>query len=339
MRKTGLIIIILLLVIGGLVVTYPNVCTIINDNFEKITSGSGKKRFVSLGTGGVTGIYYPIGGEICRLVNREKEHHGLQCSIESTGGSVYNLNAISQGELDLGIAQSDLIYHAYHGTGQLKSIGKNENLRTVITLYTEPLTIVARDDSGVKNIFDLKNKRVNIGSPGSGQRATVKNLVEAIGWTFDDFAQISGLNPVEQSQALCDDKLDAIIFSVGHPNGSIQEAATSCKSHLVNIMGPQIEKMIEKRPYYVHATIPGKLYTGSPNDIKTFGGKVSLVTSDTVDRKLIYSVAKSIMENFSTFRRLHPVFSNLNKKAMVTEGVIAPIHEGAMQYYKEIGIL
>ncbi|MBC7134927.1 MAG: TAXI family TRAP transporter solute-binding subunit, partial [Oceanibaculum nanhaiense] len=192
------------------------------------TAAQAQQKFFTIGTGGVTGVYYPAGGAICRLVNADRKTHGLRCSVESTGGSIYNINAISQGEMEIGVAQSDWQYHAYNGTaGQFE--GKPiKQIRAMFSLHPEPFTVLARKDSGIKNFEDMKGKRVNIGNPGSGQRATMDVVLKAKGWTTADFSLASELKPAEQSQALCDNKVDAIVYTVGHPNGSIQEATTSC---------------------------------------------------------------------------------------------------------------
>ena len=136
------------------------------------SAASAETTFVTIGTGGVTGVYYPTGGAIARLVNKGKKEHGVRASVESTGGSVYNLNAIASGELDMGVAQSDWQYHAYNGTSKFKDQGANKDLRAVFSVHPEPFTVVARADSGIKTFADLKGKRVNIGNPGSGQRGT-----------------------------------------------------------------------------------------------------------------------------------------------------------------------
>ena len=230
-----------------------------------------EKQFISIGTGGVTGVYYPTGGAICRLVNRGRKSHGIRCSVESTGGSVYNINTIRAGELDFGVAQSDWQYHAYNGTSKFKKKGKFKDLRAVFSVHPEPFTVVARKDSGVKSFKDLKGKRVNIGNPGSGQRGTMDVVLKAMGWTKKDFKLASELKSAEQSQALCDNKIDAMIFTVGHPSGSIKEATTSCDSVLVNVTGPAIDKLVKANDFYRTATIPGGMYTGTKGDTKTFG--------------------------------------------------------------------
>ena len=182
--------------------------------------------FVTIGTGGVTGVYYPTGGSICRLVNKDRASHGVRCTVESTGGSVYNINTIRAGELDLGVAQSDWQYHAYNGTSKFADAGAFTGLRAVFSVHPEPFTVVARADSGIRNLEDLKGKRVNIGNPGSGQRGTMEVLMDALGWDKSTFALASELKSSEQSKALCDNKIDAMVFTVGHPSGSIKEATT-----------------------------------------------------------------------------------------------------------------
>lgn len=295
--------------------------------------------FVTIGTGGVTGVYYPTGGAIARLTNKGKKEHGIRASVESTGGSVYNLNAIAAGELDMGVAQSDWQYHAYNGTSKFKEKGPNKDLRAVFSVHPEPFTVVARSDSGIKNFEDLKGKRVNIGNPGSGQRGTMEVVMGKMGWTKDDFKLAAELKPAEQSQALCDNKVDAIIYTVGHPNGSIKEATTSCDAVLVNVTGPEIDVLVTENDYYRTAVIPGGMYRGSDEDTMTFGVGATFVSSDTVPENTIYIVVKSVFENFDDFKKLHPAFGNLKKEEMVKDGLSAPLHDGAAKYYKEAGLI
>jgi len=296
-------------------------------------------EFITIGTGGVTGVYYPTGGAICRLVNKGRKEHGVRCSVESTGGSVYNLNTIAAGELDMGVAQSDWQYHAYNGTSKFEESGPNKDLRAVFSVHPEPFTVVARADSGIKNFEDLKGKRVNIGNPGSGQRGTMEVLMGAMGWTMEDFALASELKSAEQSKALCDNKIDAMVFTVGHPSGSIKEATTSCDSVLVNVSGPAVEKLVADNDYYRTATIPGGMYRGTDGDVMTFGVGATFVTSAAVSENVVYTVVKSVFENFDDFKKLHPAFANLKKEEMVKDGLSAPLHPGAEKYYKEAGLL
>jgi TRAP transporter TAXI family solute receptor len=297
------------------------------------------QQFISIGTGGVTGVYYPTGGAICRLVNRNRKEHGIRCSVESTGGSVYNVNTIRAGELDLGVAQSDVQYNSYNGVSNFADQGAFEDLRAVFSVHPEPFTVVARADAGVSTFDDLKGKRVNVGNPGSGQRATMEVLLDAKGWTLGDFSLASELKPAEQSQALCDNKVDAIVYTVGHPNGSIQEASTACDSVLVSVTGPAVDKLVAENPYYRMATIPGGMYRGTDSDTQTFGVGATLVSSSAVPEEVVYQVVKAVFENFDDFKALHPAFANLKKEEMIADGLSAPLHDGAAKYYKEAGLM
>lgn len=297
------------------------------------------EQFITIGTGGVTGVYYPTGGAICRLVNKDRKTHGIRCSVESTGGSIYNINTIRAGELDLAIAQSDWQYHAYNGTSLFEEKGPFKSLRSVFSLHAEPFTVVARADSGIKTFDDLKGKRVNIGNPGSGQRGTMEVLMKAKGWTMKDFKLVSELKASEQSKALCDNKIDAMIYTVGHPSGAIKEATTSCSSVIVEVAGPVIDKLVDENAFYRIVTIPGGMYTGSENGVKTFGVGATFVSSTQVDNNVIYAVTQSVFDNFNEFKRLHPAFSGLKKEEMIKDGLSAPLHDGAKKYYIEVGLL
>jgi TRAP transporter TAXI family solute receptor len=295
--------------------------------------------FVTIGTGGVTGVYYPTGGAICRLVNKSKKEHGVRCSVESTGGSIYNINTIRAGELDLGIAQSDWQHHAYNGTSKFADAGAFKDLRAVFSVHPEPFTVVARADSGIKSFEDLKGKRVNIGNPGSGQRGTMEVLMDRYGWSKDDFKLVSELKASEQSKALCDNKIDAMIYTVGHPSGAIKEATTSCDSVMVTVAGEKVSKLVADNAFYRTATVPGGMYKGSPEDTMTFGVGATFVSSTNVPDDVVYAIVKSVFENFDTFRKLHPAFANLKKSEMVKDGLSAPLHPGALKYYKEAGLI
>ncbi|MET0103429.1 MAG: TAXI family TRAP transporter solute-binding subunit [Sedimenticola sp.] len=295
--------------------------------------------FITIGTGGVTGVYYPTGGAICRLVNKGRKQHGIRCSVESTGGSVYNLNTIRAGELDMGVAQSDWQYHAWNGTSKFKDAGANKELRAVFSVHPEPFTVVARADSGIKSFADLKGKRVNIGNPGSGQRGTMEVVMDAMGWKKSDFALASELKAAEQSKALCDNKIDAMVYTVGHPSGSIKEATTSCDTVLVPVTGAAIDKLVAENDYYRTATIPGGMYRGNANDTQTFGVGATFVSSTNSSADTVYQVVKAVFENFDNFRKLHPAFANLKKAEMIKDGLSAPLHDGAAKYYKEAGLM
>jgi len=284
-------------------------------------------------------VYYPTGGAICRLVNKSRKEHGIRCSVESTGGSVYNINTIRAGELDMGVAQSDWQYHAYNGTSKFADQGPFKELRAVFSVYAEPVTIVARKDANIKNVMDLKGKRVNIGNPGSGTRASYEVMADALGFTDDTLALATEFKSSEQSQALCDNKIDAFFFLVGHPSGSIKEATTSWEANMVAVDGPAIDKLVADNSFYRKATIPGGMYTGTDADTPTYGVGATFVSSTKTPADTIYYVVRAVFENFDTFTKLHPAFANLKKEEMIKDALSAPLHDGAVKYYKEAGLM
>ena len=297
-----------------------------------------EEKFITIGTGGQTGVYYVVGQSICQLVNRDTAKTQVKCNAPSTGASVANLNAIADKQMDMGIAQSDWQYHAYNGSSSFEG-KKNDKIRAVFSLHPEPFTVMARDDSGIKTFDDLKGKRVNVGDPGSGTRATMNVILKEKGWSDKDFKVASELKPSEMASVMCDNNLDAITYNVGHPNGALKEAAASCNAHLVPVTGEAIDKLVADHSYYAKATIPGGLYKGTDNPVETFGVYATLVTSSDVEADKVYAVVKAVFDNFDRFKRLHPAFANLKEEEMIKNALSAPLHDGAIRYYKERGWL
>jgi len=296
-------------------------------------------HLISIGTAGKSGVYYSAGGAICRLVNQHRLQHGVRCATKSTEGSVANLNSIRAGDLDMAVVQSDWQYHAYTGTGVFEPAGPDTELRSMFSLHAEPFTVVARRGAGIKTIDDLKGKRVDIGSPGSGARATAEIVFAALGWTADDLTLAAEFDSAEQIRAVCGGELDAVVFVVGHPNRSIQEMASSCDVALVPVTGPAIDRLVDANPYYWHTTIPGGLYPGNPEAVKTFGPGATVVTSARVEAAVVYQVVKAVFDNFDEFKKMHPAFASLEKKHMIENGLSAPLHAGAVRFYREAGLI
>jgi uncharacterized protein len=295
-----------------------------------------QQKFITIGTGGVTGVYYAAGGAICRLVNKDRAKHGIRCSVESTGGSVFNVNTIKAGELDLGVAQSDVQYNAAKGEAQFKD-GPFKELRAVMSLHPEPFTVLARKEANIKSFQDFKGKRFNVGNPGSGTRASMEELLNAMGWKMSDFSLAAELKADEHGPALCDGKIDGFFYGVGHPSANIQDPTTVCGAKLVSLTGPAVEKLVKAKPYYGYATIPANLYPNNPQETRTFGVLATLVSSSKVPAESVYAVTKAVFDNFDEFKKLHPALAVLDPKAMVKDGLSAPLHDGAAKYYKEKG--
>jgi uncharacterized protein len=294
------------------------------------------QQFITVGTGGVTGVYYAVGGAICRLMNKNREKTGLRCSVESTGGSVFNVNAIKTGELDFGMSQSDIQYNAFHGDAQFK--GKPDpNLRAVFSVHPEPFTVLARKEAGVTKFTDFKGKRFNVGNPGSGTLASMEELLKAMHWTMADFSLAAHLKADEQGTALCDNKIDGFFYGVGHPSAAIQDPTTVCGAKLIPLTGPAVDMLVKEHPYYSYATIPGGMYANNPQPTKTYGVRATLVTSAKTPENVVYDLVKAVFDNFDEFKKLHPAFAHLDPKEMIKDGLSAPLHPGAVKYYKEKG--
>ncbi len=297
------------------------------------------QRFITIGTGGVTGVYYAVGGAVCRLMNKDYKTTGVRCSTESTGGSVFNVNAIKSGELDFGLSQSDVQYNAYEGKKQFEKDGKVADLRAVFAVHPEPLTVLARPDAKVKTFEDFAGKRFNVGNPGSGTLASMEELLAEMKWTKGKFSLAAELKPDEMGPALCDNKIDGFVYAVGHPSAAIQDPTTACNAKLVPLEGPAVEALVKAHPYYSTATIPGGIYSGNPEPVKTYGVRATVVTSAKVSDDVVYNLVKAVFDNFDDFKKLHPAFANLEPKEMVKAGLSAPLHPGAAKYYKEKGWL
>ena len=298
----------------------------------------GPEKHITIGSGGVTGVYFPAAGAICKMVNRRRQEHGIRCHAESTGGSIYNINNIRFGDMDAAIAQSDWHYHAYNGTSRFNDQSPFTELRSIFSVHAEPITVITRDDSGVMDFTDLKGKRLNIGNPGSGTRATWEVLEEALGWRRSDLKLATTMKSSEVVKAMCDDKIDAHFWLVGHPSALTQNALKTCAAHLVNVTGPVFDKLVTDNSYYRKATIPAGMYNNR-RDIDTFGVGGTFVTSTDLDVNTVFWIVKSVFDDFGKFKKLHPALANLKKSEMIKDSLTAPLHAGAEKYYREAGLL
>ena len=295
--------------------------------------------FITIGTGGVTGVYYPTGGAICRIMNKLKKETGIKCTVESTGGSVYNIRTIKAGELDFGIAQSDVVYQASKGEGKFKG-EPYKDLRVVMSIHPELLTLAVRKDSGIKNFFDLKGKTINIGNPGSGNEATVKMLFDNCGKLKLKDLNVEQLKAAECPNALKDKKIDGYFYMVGHPTANFKDAANSTAIDLISLKDvPAAQKLVKEKPYYAWGTIPAGMYKGVDHDTVTYGVKAVLVTSTKASEKAVYTMTKAILDNFDKFKKLHPAYKNLTKADLLKGFDHKLLHPGAAKAFKEAGLL
>ncbi|WP_294964020.1 TAXI family TRAP transporter solute-binding subunit [Sulfurimonas sp.] len=294
-------------------------------------------QFITIGTGGVTGTYYPTGGAICRMMNKNKKETGIRCSVESTGGSVYNVNNINANELDFGIAQSDTAYQGYNGEGKFKGKAVT-GLRSVLAIYPELLAFVVRKDSGIKTMSDTKGKKLNIDIQGSGTRMSVDTVFDALNIKTSDLALVNELKASEGPTMLKDNKIDGYFYTVGHPTANIMDAANSVDIDLIAIDGKAIDALVSKYAYYAKGVISGTFYKGVKHDTPSIGVKAVLVTKNTINEEFVYQIAKTILDNFDEFKALHPAYKTITKESLL-DGLAVPQHPGAIRAFKEAGII
>jgi len=293
---------------------------------------------VTLATGTPGGIYHPVGNAICRMFNLAHEGQPLPCVAVSSDGSVANLGRIAGGKSTFGLSQTDVAYAAFRGEGPFAAAGPAPKLRSLIALHPEAFTVVARTDTGIRDLQDLRGKRIGIGKSGAGYTFTRDVVFGFYELTISAQDRVLELGPAEQNQALCSGKVDAIVFQAGHPNGLTQEATTGCASRLVRVAGPPIDRLLAAHSYYVATAIPGGLYAGNPDAVTTIGTQAVLVASSDQPDALAHGVVKAVFENFADFRRLHPALAALDRKDMLPSEAVMPIHPGALAFYREVGL-
>lgn len=306
-----------------------------------VTPGCKKKtRQVAIGTGSTTGVYYPVGGAIAKRINDKSDTYDCNMVVQSTAGSVFNINAVLNGDLEFGVAQSDRQYQAWHGQAEWKTDGPRKNLRSVCSLHPESITLVAAVDSGIRTLADIKGKKVSIGPPGSGFRGNAMDVLAAAGIDYKTDITAEELAPAEAATMLQDGKIDAFFYTVGHPNGSIKEATAGQRRKVQFVPITGMDALLAKTPYYAKAVIPISQYPNAANetDVVTIGVMTTLVTSADVDDDIVYAVTKELFENLDDFRKTHPALAGLTKESMLT-GLTAPLHDGALKYFKEAGLL
>jgi len=300
-----------------------------------------EERFVTIGSGDTTGVYYPVGATIAGLVNAKRAEHGIRATVESTRGSIFNLNAISSGYLELGLAQSDKQFQAVMGMNEWSAKGPQNDLRSLFSLHHETVNLVAAVDSGIKSLADLKGKRVNVGNPRSGQHQNALDALRAAGLVPGTDLVIETSFATEAPRLLQDGRIDAFFCTLGHPSGTLKEAVTGArKVRFIPITGPGIDKLVAQNAYYIRTKVPvARHYAEAEGgaDIETFGLVATLNASARVPEEAVYQLTKAVFDNFDRFREGHPALQDLRREHMLT-GLAAPIHPGALRYFREAGL-
>jgi TRAP transporter TAXI family solute receptor len=304
-----------------------------------LPSWAAEKETLLLGSGGIAGHYYFAGGAIASFINRTDSEAGIRCAVvPSVRASGENVAGLIAGTLDLGLVQSDVQYNAYEGKGTYKGSEGAKKLRALFSLYSEAFTVVTRTDTEIETFQDLKGRKVSIGSPGASYRIISNLLMDEYGWTDDSIAHVDGLSPDAAAEALFDGKVDGFVYVIGHPWAVLTNAAAGRAFRVIPVEGREVESLMDKHPFYRPAVIPGKIYPGVESAVKTFGPKATLMTTSEMPDETAYLIVKAIFENCEDFKKTNSVFMNLDKEEMLG-GNSAPLHPGAVRYYKEAGLM
>ena len=291
---------------------------------------AGQKKFLNIGTGGTAGTYYPIGGAMAELLN--KEIPGMNASAQSTGATVANINMLKEGSIDLAIVQNDLTYYAVNGTEMFKD-KQVDNLKGIAVLYPETCQFVTLDSSGIKSISELKGKRVAVGAAGSGAEANARQILEAYGITYNDI-NVQYLSFAEGASALKDGNVDAAFLTAGYPTASVQDIASQNKVRLLPVDNDKADALIAKYPFYTKTTIPAGTYAGFEENVPSISVMAMLVATDKVDDQLGYDITKAIFNNLDRIKAAHSVGKLITKEG-ATKGMPLPMNAGAEKYFKE----
>ncbi len=306
---------------------------------DKLSRRGKRLSHMLIGTGSVRGVYFPVGGVICRLLNRHRSLHNMRCSLESTGGSISNLRQLRDGSFDLVFAQSDWQYHAYNGTSTFREEGANPDLRAVLALEPDPLALIVKEDSEINSFSDLEDRVVSFGYARSLQHRIINSLLEAKGWSDKNFKTVRRMNDTRQVSELCADKVEAILLLGSSLNDNLKGLTETCKLRFVPLEDPEIAKIIQEKPYYRTGKILRGDHLDSKEDILSFGYGATFVALESTSPKAIYHVVKEIVENFKDFQSLHPSLRSLSKKELPYAGISAPLHPGAIRYYREARLI
>lgn len=294
---------------------------------------SGGQKFINIATGGTAGTYFPLGGALAEIWN--KNIPGANATAQSTGASVANVNLLKDGKAEVIFVQNDIAYYAYNGTEMFKD-NKYEDLRGLATLYPETIQIVTRADKGIKTLSDLKGKKVAVGAAGSGTEANARQILEAAGITYKDI-QVQYLSFSEAANNLKDGNIDAAFVTAGFPTAAVQDIAAQHKIVIIPVDDKTADALISKYPFYTKTVIPANTYNGQTEDVKTVSVKSMLAVSAKMDEETAYNLVKTMYENLERLKTAHAVGEKIVPE-VGKEGMSIPLHPGAEKYFKEKGL-
>lgn len=305
---------------------------------ESKPASANKKQFVTLVTGGTGGTYYPVGTIFTTLWNEKLGEKGVKASVQSSGGSVENLNMLKAGEAQFGIAMANLTLFAYKGEERFAD-NKFEDVRFVTALWPDVTQFVVTEGSGIKSLEDIKGNRFSVGSAGSGTEYSTKLILDTIaGVKYEDFNP-EYLGYSEASSAMQNSQVDGMNAEGGLPTSAVSEiTASKTKVNILEFSDEQYTKLNKVAPYYGQFTIPAGLYSGIDKDIKTVGVKSTLITHKDLDEELVYELTKTIYENYESIVGSHKALEFMGLGDAIQGLPPVPLHKGALKYYEEKGI-
>lgn len=296
---------------------------------------SGRKMVISAGN--VTGVYYPTAGAICREINLNK-NDDISCFVRASNGSFQALSELQSDKSNLAIVQSDIANDAFNNTRLFAKSKPFADLRAILSLYDDAFTIVTKKDSKINKLDDIKNTKVSYGHSGSGTYSMLNAVMKVKNWHITDFVSIVPISPSDQAEALCRGEIDAVLFSVAHPNGAIKEIFNNCDAKIISLSDEEINQIIKSNDYYKKATIDASIYNTSEN-IESFSSKAGLFATTKLSNAAAYNLARRVATNIQALRDSHPVLKKLEASDLPKiEGNI-PMHPGAKKYYIEAGLL
>lgn len=293
---------------------------------------------ITIGSGSTTGVYFPVATGMASLIN--EANLGLRANARSTGGSVFNLNAIGSGELQIALVQNDTAFYAFNGTGLAAFEGKPlKSFRAIASLYPEIIHVIARADAKVTKITDLKGKRVIVGDVGSGTELNARQILEINGMTFADLGQTIRTSATAAIGLIQDGKADVAFYTSGLGNASIAQIAQTTKTVMVEIDRATAQALGAKYPYYTDVLIPGGTYKGVDVTTPTVAVQAMLVVAESVSADDVYKISKTLFDNVANFQKIHPNLARYFTLAKAVKGLPIALHPGAQRYFKEKGLI
>lgn len=301
------------------------------DEADGGTDGGEMPELISMLTGGTSGTYYPLGGELATIITNET---GIQTDPLSSNASADNVIALQDGDAELAFVQTDVVAFASEGTNAFDG-NPVDNVLAIGALYPETVQIVTTMDTGINSVEDLEGKTISVGAPGSGTYINAEQILEIHGMTMDDI-DAQHLDFGESTGGIQDGNIHAAFITAGWPTGAIEGLGATTDISIVPIEQDKIDEIVAKYPYYSEDTIPGGEYSGIDDDIKTVAVGAMLAVTDSLSEDAVYEITKAIYDNASTIT--HPKGEFMTNEAAVL-GIGIDFHPGAEKYFKEVGVL